>query len=503
MAEKDSEQLAEELDTLEIPGNQNPWKKKDSRYTNTILGEAAGTEFSSQILSDLVRRDQNILEGVQNRTSLVIATSPVSEYERLRFIATTTDTPDTAVELVKVYSRNAESKNYFIDPPWKHKDDAVGNFKKEITRELHTQTINEPLSEGLNPQAGEFYDILYTDQTQDKAKIIKKTKKGYTGFPELFSSLASFNVTDQWPGNDNAIIKDQQTSEKKGSTMETIDPPKGSIVEEISKFWIPIYNPCAAPPSFGNSISVDSKFGPRKLSIYPAPRWHYGIDIGIRGGYPIVAIADGVVKQVGPSSGQPSSTKIAYVTIEHTLPEDKKDIYSVKTRSMHLFLIGEKSTGRLQVGDQVKAGEIIGYMGGGVGWPGAGGTTGPHLHFEILVSKKVDGVDTYDTYVRTGDFPGAKAEKFDGTGTSYSVGAADPLMFRYPNIARFKGDSETLRRLNAQLPTKEVIEQVAANANTEDTTLETFPESSDASLDPFPTSDASSDTSSDSEEVSS
>ena len=43
MADKDSEQLAEELDTLEIPGNQNPWKKKDSRYTNTILSEAAGT----------------------------------------------------------------------------------------------------------------------------------------------------------------------------------------------------------------------------------------------------------------------------------------------------------------------------------------------------------------------------------------------------------------------------------------------------------------------------
>ncbi|MGI9554639.1 MAG: M23 family metallopeptidase, partial [Vampirovibrionia bacterium] len=331
MADKDSEQLAEELDTLEIPGNQNPWKKKDSRYTNTILSEAAGTAFSSQTLSNLVRRDQNILEGVQNRTSLIIATSPVSEYEKLKYSTSTVNTTDTAVELTKVYTRNAESKNYFIDPPWKHKDDPVGNFKKEISRELHTQTTLNSLSEGINPQAGQFFDILYTDQTQDKARLLKMTRAGYTGFPELFSSIGSFNVTDQWPGNDNVIIKDKQTSEKKGSTMETVSAPKGSIVEEISKFWSPIYNPCAAPPGTGTSVKVSSKFGPRIHPTKNTPRWHYGIDIGVRSnpgikaGYPIVAIADGVVRQVGPSSGQPSSTKIAYVTVEHSLPEDKKN----------------------------------------------------------------------------------------------------------------------------------------------------------------------------------
>lgn len=459
MADKDSEQLAEELDTLEIPGNQNPWKKKDSRYTNTILSEAAGTAFSSQTLSNLVRRDQNILEGVQNRTSLIIATSPVSEYEKLKYSTSTVNTTETAVELTKVYTRNAESKNYFIDPPWKHKDDPVGNFKKEISRELHTQTTLNSLSEGINPQAGQFFDILYTDQTQDKAKLLKMTKAGYTGFPELFSSIGSFNVTDQWPGNDNAIINEEQTSEKKGSTMETVSAPKGSIVEEISKFWSPIYNPCAAPPNFGKSIRVGSKFGPRIHPVDKTYRWHYGIDIGIKAGYPIVAIADGVVSQVGPRTGQPKTTKIAYVTISHDLPSGKKATYSVKTRSMHLFLIGENNAGRLQVGDKVKAGDVIGYMGGEPNWPGAGGTTGAHLHFEILVSKKVNGVDTYDTYI-------IKDKKFDGNAT-YSIGAADPLMFRYPNIARFKGDPDTLRRLNAQLPTKEVVGQVAANTSTE------------------------------------
>ena len=44
--QKAEEQLADELESLEIPGNQNPWNKKSSRYTNTILAESAGTEFS-------------------------------------------------------------------------------------------------------------------------------------------------------------------------------------------------------------------------------------------------------------------------------------------------------------------------------------------------------------------------------------------------------------------------------------------------------------------------
>ena len=462
--EKSSEQLAEELDTLEIPGNQNPWKKKDSRYTNTILSEAGGADFSSQTLSNIVRRDQNILEGVQNRTSLVIATAPVSEYEKLKYMTSTTTTTSDALTLTKVYTRNSESKNYFIAPPWKHKDDSLGKFKKAITRELHTQTINEvSQTEGETPTAGQFFDVLYTDHTQNHAKLLRKTKKGYTGIPEMFSSIANFSVTDQWPGNDNTIISESQTSKKKGSTMGTIEPPEGSIIEEVSKFWSPIYNPCASPPNFGNSVNVGSKFGPRIHPTYNDYRWHYGIDIGvkdnpgIKAGYPIVAIADGVIAQVGPSTGQPKTLKIAYVTIKHDLPANKKDTYSVKTRSMHLFLIGENSSGRLRVGDRVKAGEIIGYMGGGKGWPGSGATTGPHLHFEIWVSKKVNGVDTYDTYVIRG-------EEFDGN-ASYSVGAADPLMFEYPNIARFKGDEDTLRKLRAQLPTRAIIKEVSQNTS--------------------------------------
>jgi len=82
---KTPEQLAAELEVLETPGNLNSWEKKDTRFTNTILNEASSTEFSNQALSNIIRRDQNILEGINNRSSLVIACSPPSKYDKIIF----------------------------------------------------------------------------------------------------------------------------------------------------------------------------------------------------------------------------------------------------------------------------------------------------------------------------------------------------------------------------------------------------------------------------------
>ena len=111
---KSEEQIVLELENLEIPGNQNPWQKKDTRYTNSILEEAAATEFSSQALSNIVRRDQNILEGVQNRTSMVIGVQDqLTDYEKVKFnMNSTENNPGDVSNLRKMYTRNSESKNY-------------------------------------------------------------------------------------------------------------------------------------------------------------------------------------------------------------------------------------------------------------------------------------------------------------------------------------------------------------------------------------------------------
>jgi murein DD-endopeptidase MepM/ murein hydrolase activator NlpD len=479
--EKAEEQLADELESLEIPGNQNPWNKKSSRYTNTILAESAGTEFSSQIISSLVRRDQNILEGVNNRQALAIATLEASEYEKLRYKISQPEAVDDTPDLKVVYTRNAESKNYFINPPWKYDDSPLGNFKKQLSREMHTQTVIDSSKSDGNLD-GKFLDILYTDNSQDNAKITSQVRQGMVGFPELFSSIGSFAVTDQWVGNDNSIITlEQQVGAT--STMEKKQPDSGTIVEQVSKYWSPIYNPCAIPSDDKRvQLGIFSGFGPRKRRAKPKPSWHYGIDIGVSAGYPIVAIADGTIERIGTPSEKDSS-KIGYVTVNHTLPSELKD-YSVKTRSMHLFLIGEKNGRTLQVGDSIKAGEVLGYMGGEKGWPGAGETDGAHLHFETLVSKRVDGKDTYDTYERP-SADGKTQQIFNGTTAKFSPGAADPLLFSYPNFAKFRSNAK--QSLKDQLPTKQLVEQVAKDtekANSQEASTSEIPPASTSEVPP-------------------
>ena len=460
MAEKTAEQLAQELDTLEIPGNQNPWQKKDTRYTNTILSEASTKDFSGEVLSNIIRRDQNILDGVNNRTSLVIATTPVSEYERLTYqTALANNNGDQAALLTKVYTRNAESKCFFINPPWKYKDDPVGNFKKSISRELHTYTINTPdQTQGETPVAGQFFDILYNDQTENTAKLVQKKKQGIVGFPELFSSMASFTVTDQWPGGDASIIVPASVSKtkralgiKQGTSTadQKVIPDDANITKEVAAFWQPIYNPCAVPAG-ESGPTTGSPFGPRNHPTEGGVRWHEGIDMWKSEGYPIVAVADGEVEYVSHGGKQPDNTSIGYVVVKHKLPANKSKIYTVKTRYMHLFLFAEPNGNIISKNYQIKAGEVIGYMGGEPGTPGAGSSTGAHLHFEVLVSKKIKGIETYDKFIKTG--PNGESMTIQGSSNGRR-GPTDPTYFNYPNLAKF--DKTQIDKLVAQRPTRE------------------------------------------------
>lgn len=487
MSDKDAEQIALELENLEIPGNQNPWERKDTRYTNTILNEAAGTEFSSQALSNIVRRDQNRLEGIQNRNAMVIAVdAEVSDYEKIKFnMNGEKSNPGDTNIIKKVYTRNAESKNYFITPPWKYDNSNAGLYKQFISTELHTSTIQSTTVAEEIPTPGDFMEILYEDQTQNTAKFLRPKKKGLQAFPSLISSKQPFVAQDMWPGNDNDIISKPGTPKEDGPSKLPSPkdwegkPQNDSIVEQLKALpWSPIYAPIAVPPNI--SIKITSRFGPRKLARENnKQRWHKGIDLnttaGNKGaGDPIVAIAPGVVTIVGfdqkiNKPGQPTrSDKIGYVVVKHDIPNDKKGVYEVSTRSMHLFLIADKpGGGRLENGDRVEAGQVLGYMGGIGTWPGAGSPGGIHLHFEVLVSKMEDGIKKYDSYTLAGD-QGRSEDKVTFAGESKyktAKGAVNPLFFNYPNLATYpESQREKIQQQTPKAPPTPAEETAAAEA---------------------------------------
>ncbi len=114
-----------------------------------------------------------------------------------------------------------------------------------------------------------------------------------------------------------------------------------------------------------------SGFGRRIHPIYKARRMHWGIDFAAPRGTPVYATGDGTVKLA-----KSSIRKTGYgnqIEIEHG--------YGYITKYAHLQLFVVKK------GQKVKRGQLIGYVGS------TGGSTAPHVHYEIIKDgKKIDPI---------------------------------------------------------------------------------------------------------------
>jgi murein DD-endopeptidase MepM/ murein hydrolase activator NlpD len=107
---------------------------------------------------------------------------------------------------------------------------------------------------------------------------------------------------------------------------------------------------------------ITSPFGHRKGGQGISSN-HQGIDYGVAENTNITAAADGVVTEVGNGGGYGN-----YIIIKHG---NKSTLYA------HL------NTALVSKGQSVKKGTVIAKSGGKKGAPGAGHSTGPHLHFEL------------------------------------------------------------------------------------------------------------------------
>ncbi|MDR1390581.1 MAG: M23 family metallopeptidase [Treponema sp.] len=135
---------------------------------------------------------------------------------------------------------------------------------------------------------------------------------------------------------------------------------QSGILADIPSIW----------PIRGGIGHFTTFFGMTPDPFTGAMHTHTGIDISTyRSGDPIVATADGIVSYVG---NEPSGFGM-YIIIRHQ--------HGFYTRYAHL------SAFRVEMGQQVKQGETIGYIGN------TGRSTGPHLHYEVHIGSDV--VDPY------------------------------------------------------------------------------------------------------------
>ncbi|GIR62875.1 MAG: hypothetical protein CM15mP67_09780 [Alphaproteobacteria bacterium] len=110
-----------------------------------------------------------------------------------------------------------------------------------------------------------------------------------------------------------------------------------------------------------NGARLSSGFGNRKHPILGFTKMHRGIDFAAPIGTPIFAAGDGVIEYSGWNGAYGK-----YIRIKHN--------GTFKTAYAHLSKIYKKR------GTRIKQGDIIGTLGS------TGRSTGPHLHYEILIS---------------------------------------------------------------------------------------------------------------------
>ncbi|MDR1950746.1 MAG: M23 family metallopeptidase [Bacteroidales bacterium] len=122
------------------------------------------------------------------------------------------------------------------------------------------------------------------------------------------------------------------------------------------------------------SAQVHSGFGLRMHPVWRVYQPHTGVDFKGPVGTPIYATGDGVVTQSGHSKGYGG--------------------YGIVIELNHGFgfqtLYGHLSRSAVRIGQKVKRGDLIGYMGN------TGTSTGSHLHYEVILhGRKVNPVNYF------------------------------------------------------------------------------------------------------------
>jgi murein DD-endopeptidase MepM/ murein hydrolase activator NlpD len=117
--------------------------------------------------------------------------------------------------------------------------------------------------------------------------------------------------------------------------------------------------PAIMPISNKSLKGTASGWGFRIHPIYKIKMFHYGMDFTAPVGTKIYATGDGVVKEVESEYGGFGK----YVVIDHG--------FGYET------LYGHMSKFNVRVGERVKRGSVIGYVGN------SGTSTGPHVHYEV------------------------------------------------------------------------------------------------------------------------
>jgi len=191
----------------------------------------------------------------------------------------------------------------------------------------------------------------YSAQFMEIKTTMAGLKKAEGEFQKLFSLKSREKVLEHIDTSDTGSIDMEQLKQQIKITMSTIGEIKDYMSQQHDLY-------VSTPKGLPVDGRITSSFGNREHPRSGEPQFHTGVDIASDPGRPVRATADGIVSFADWSGGSGN-----LVALEHG--------FGFSTYYAHNKMLNVK------VGEKVKRGDIIGYIGS------TGNSTGPHVHYEI------------------------------------------------------------------------------------------------------------------------
>lgn len=245
------------------------------------------------------------------------------------------------------------------------------SFSEFFNQTKYLEDLNSQINQALKTLKAEKKEL----ESKEKIAQIKKEKLLVLK-KELLDYKASLD--EQKEAKAYLLVQTKQSENKFRSLLAQLRQEQSSFDQEIASLQRKVQKELTKDEKLDTASSILSwPAEPKKgISVYFRDSTypfrylfeHSGIDMPVSVGTPIKASASGYVAWVR-SSNRSYGNSIMIIHNE-----------GIATLYAHLSRFNTKE------GEFVKRGDVIAYSGGMPGTPGAGFSTGPHLHFEVRVN---------------------------------------------------------------------------------------------------------------------
>lgn len=240
--------------------------------------------------------------------------------------------------------------SYFFDLPKERKLKEELSFWKDNFEQMDSDLKQRLLVlEGLQERDRNIYRVIFNAEP-----IPQYVWEAGTGGSKKYSKYEIYE--------DGELISEvAQKIDKMGNRLKIQSESYDEIVGNINNKQDMLASiPAIQPVANVDLTRIASGFGMRIDPVYGTPRFHAGMDFTAPTGTEIYATGDGVAEVVNYSTGGYGNQ----IIINHG--------YGYKS------LYGHMSAFNIKQGQEVKRGEVIGYIGN------TGKSVGPHLHYEVI-----------------------------------------------------------------------------------------------------------------------